>query len=362
MNNKAILLVDDEPAILTSVGWALEKHNFDVTTAADGVQAIEALRTKSFDLVITDLKMPEMSGLEVLRQAKAMRPEIGVFILTGYGDIDSAIQSLQLGADDYLLKPCDLDELLRKAERSFERQKLLVQLQLQNDQLKLEIESRKIAEVQLQHARDGLEQLVASRTEELTKTVEHLNNAITTLAKREQDLQEKNQELSDINTTLNTLLKRRNHEHKAIRAEIADKTAKTVLPLLEKAQQQSSGSTWECMETARINLLDIFTNNSQEALITTKLAPRELEVIHYIKQKKTSKEIAELLNLSVRTIEYYRKISEKNSGWLNRIKISASSSNPLLDTVTNYRSAAAKCRIASSRITLYFPINPIRKY
>lgn len=307
MSNKAILLVDDEPSILTSVGWALEKHNFEVMTASDGIQALEALHTKSFDLVITDLKMPGVSGLEVLRQAKEMRPEIGVFILTGYGDINSAIQSLQLGADDYLLKPCDLDELLRKAERSFERQRLLVQLQLQNDQLKLEIETRKFAEAQLQLVRDGLEQLVASRTEELTRTIEHLNNAIATLVKREQELQEKNQELSDINTTLNTLLKRRNHEHKAIRVEIADKTAKTVLPLLEKAKKLSSGSTKDCVETARLNLLDIFTNHSQETLITAKLAPRELEIIHYIKQKKTSKEIAELLKLSVRTIEYYRE-------------------------------------------------------
>lgn len=307
MSDRAILLVDDELSVLTSVSWALGKNGFEVSAASDGLQAVEALRSRSFDLVITDLKMPGMSGLEVLQQAKELYPEIGVFILTGYGDINSAIQSLQLGADDYLLKPCDIDELLRKTTRIFERQKLLVQLQIQNEQLILEIETRKNAEEQLKFARDELERLVALRTEELVKTVEYLNNAIAALTRREQELQEKNQELSDVNTTLNTLLKRRNHEHKIIRAELADQTAKTVLPLLEKAKKQSSGSTKDYMETARINLLDIFTNHSQESLITAKLAPRELEVVHYIKQRKTSKEIAELLQLSVRTIEYYRE-------------------------------------------------------
>lgn len=212
-----------------------------------------------------------------------------------------------MGADDYLLKPCDLEELLRKIERNLERRKLLVQLQMQNEQLRLEIESRKITEKQLNHARDELEHLVAQQTDELASTIGYLNNAILTLTKREQELQEKNQELSDVNTTLNTLLKRRNHEHQVIRAEIAEQTAKTVFPLLEKAKKQSSGSTKDYMETARINLLDIFTNYSSESLITARLAPRELEVIHYIKLKKTSKEIADILNLSVRTIEYYRE-------------------------------------------------------
>jgi len=307
MSKKAILLVDDEPAILVSVGWALKKCNFEVATASSGREAVELLRSKVFDLVITDLKMPGMGGLEVLQQVKEMHPQTSVFMLTGYGDMSTAIQSLQSGADDYLLKPCDLDELLKKAERSFERQEMVVQLKMQNEQLVSEIASRKKAENLLRKAHEELEQLVAQRTEELTRTVKDLNEAVATLTKREEELQEMNQELSDLNTTLNTLLTRKNREHKTIRAEIADQTAKTVLPLLEKAKRQSSGPVKDCVETARVNLLDIFTAHSREALLTAKLSPRELEVIHYIKQKKTSKEIAELLNLSVRTIEYYRE-------------------------------------------------------
>jgi len=307
MSKKTILLVDDEDSILVSVGWAMEKSNFEVTTASDGGKALELLRSNVFDLVITDLKMPGIGGLEVLQQVKEQYPRTSVFILTGFGDIQTAIQALQLGADDYLLKPCDIDELLQKAERSFERQKLLVQLQLQNEQLAREIESRKKAEDLLRKAHEGLEQLVALRTQELTQTVSDLNAAVAALTTREEELQEKNEELFEVNTTLNTLLTRKNREHRAIRAELADKTAKTVLPLLEKAKRQSSGSTRDCMETARVNLLDIFTDHSQESLLVAKMSPRELEVINYIKQKKTSKEIAELLNLSVRTIEFYRE-------------------------------------------------------
>lgn len=86
MNKKTILLVDDEPSILESIGWALERNGFDVTTAADGVRAVKMLQAESFDLVITDLQMQGIDGLEVLRQTKELYPESGVFILTGYGD------------------------------------------------------------------------------------------------------------------------------------------------------------------------------------------------------------------------------------------------------------------------------------
>lgn len=196
MSNKSILLVDDEETILVSIGWALGKNNFNVTTAADGQKAIDCLRASPFDLVITDLMMPKVDGIGVLQQAKRLYPDIGVIVLTGYGDIASAVQSLQIGADDYLQKPCDIDELLRKAARSFERRDLITRLRLQNEQLNKEISAREIVEQELQEIRADLERQVEQRTAELTKTVDEFRLAMETLLIKEQELLVNNRELS----------------------------------------------------------------------------------------------------------------------------------------------------------------------
>lgn len=242
MSNKSILLVDDEEVILASIGWVLGKHNFKVTTATNGQEAIDFLRAHPVDLVITDLIMSPVDGIGVLQQAKSLYPDIGVIILTGYGDVGSAVQSLQLGADDYLQKPCDMDDLLRKAGRSFERQDLIVRLRLQNQQLNEEIGAREKVERELQEIQADLEQQVVQRTVELTGIVEELKQTLEVLLVREQELQVKNRELSDVNTTLNTLLKRRDLEHSEIRKEIAAKIMEMVMPLLNRAGNQSSGS------------------------------------------------------------------------------------------------------------------------
>ena len=321
MKMRSILLVDDEEAILTSIGWALEQNHFRVTTASDGQQAIDRLRAGRYDLVITDLLMPVVDGLGVLKQAKRLHPDIGVIILTGHGDIGSAVQSLQLGADDYLLKPCDMDDLLSKARRSFEKQDLVARLRVQNERLKSEIAARKVVEKKLQQSQAGLERQVSERTADLTRTVDELKTAMQALLVKENELQEKNRELLDINTTLNTMLKRRDKEHREIRTEIAAKTAETVLPLLKKAQAQASGSTKDYMETAQANLLDVFSKHPHDSVLTyAKLAPRELQIVHYIRQNKGSKEMADLMGLSIRTIESYRENIRKKLGMKNQKK------------------------------------------
>ncbi len=127
MQSKKILLVDDEEIILESLSHNLMEEGFEVITAQDGRTGIAELAKAAapFDLVITDLSMAGMDGIGVLEEAKRQRPDTGVFILTGYGDMASAIRALRLGADDYLLKPCDLEELLLRMSRFFEKQEAL---------------------------------------------------------------------------------------------------------------------------------------------------------------------------------------------------------------------------------------------
>lgn len=126
MYNKAVLLVDDEQPILKSLSNYLEKNAFDVKQAISGEDALAELSSaSSFDLVITDLVMAGISGLEVLKQIKKSHYETGVFILTGHGNMARAIEALRSGADDFILKPCDAEELIYKMERFFEKQDAL---------------------------------------------------------------------------------------------------------------------------------------------------------------------------------------------------------------------------------------------
>ncbi len=308
MSNNSILLVDDEEAILSSLRWILKKNSFKVTTATDGGEAINLLRANRYDLVITDLIMPRVDGIAVLKKAKELYPDIAVIILTGHGDVGSAVETFRLGADDYLQKPCEVEDLLNKARRSFEKQELVVKLRTQNILLKNEIAARKVIELQLEAARMDLEQQVATRTAELANTVDELNTVLQALLIKEKELQEKNRELHNNNTTLSTMLKRREQEHIDIRKEISAKTIETVLPLLKKAQNKMSSPAKDYVVTAQANLLESCSAQPHDLVfINAKLAPRELQIVHYIRQNKSSKEIADILGLTLSTIESYRE-------------------------------------------------------
>lgn len=119
MRRANILLVDDDPFILTGIGKDLEGEGYEVTTADSGERAIGLMEKRRFDLVITDLAMDRIDGIQVLQAAKAIHPETMVLILTGYGDMGSAIDALRLDADDYLLKPCEPDEMKFRVSRCF---------------------------------------------------------------------------------------------------------------------------------------------------------------------------------------------------------------------------------------------------
>jgi len=99
----------------------LEGESYRVLTAAGGPAAIELLSRDTFDLILTDLNMPQVNGLGVLRQAKRIAPDTVVLVLTGYATLESAVEALREGADDYLMKPCAQHELKLKIEKSLER-------------------------------------------------------------------------------------------------------------------------------------------------------------------------------------------------------------------------------------------------
>ena len=112
MNKYKILLVDDDPLVLKLIGQQLESEGYKVTRAESGEKAIKVLEKDTFELVVTDLVMEEINGFEIVKRAKELCSETLVIILTGYKETDFVIDALRLGVDDYMLKPCDEEDLL----------------------------------------------------------------------------------------------------------------------------------------------------------------------------------------------------------------------------------------------------------
>ena len=122
-----ILVVDDEPAQRELVSGFLKKQGFDVSSAESGVKAVELFRQDSIDLVLTDQKMPNMSGLDLLQAVRAINPEVPVIFMTAFGSIEAAVSAIQGGATDYLTKPLNLDELLFRIRQAGDHRRLFIE-------------------------------------------------------------------------------------------------------------------------------------------------------------------------------------------------------------------------------------------
>ena len=120
-----VLVVDDEEGIRTFIASVLEGEGFDVTQATDGEKALALLSRRSFHAMITDLKMPRLSGMDLFRRAREEQPEMEVVIITAHGSIQTAVEAMKLGAFDYLTKPLSgPDELRLVVSRALERRRL----------------------------------------------------------------------------------------------------------------------------------------------------------------------------------------------------------------------------------------------
>lgn len=109
-----LLLVDDEKGFADVISKRMSKRNIDVTKAYSGTDALKALRTADFDVVVLDLKMEDMDGIEILKIFKKIVPDLSVIMLTGHGSEAAAREGIQFGAFDYLTKPCDFEDLILK--------------------------------------------------------------------------------------------------------------------------------------------------------------------------------------------------------------------------------------------------------
>jgi DNA-binding NtrC family response regulator len=116
-----VLLVDDETDFVETLVKRLRKRKLDVRAASSGQQALDMLSESPSDVVVLDVKMPDMDGIETLRRIKKIAPSVEVVMLTGHANVEVAMQGMELGAFDYLMKPIDIDDLLYKLQDAFKK-------------------------------------------------------------------------------------------------------------------------------------------------------------------------------------------------------------------------------------------------
>ena len=115
-----ILLVDDEPSILSILSTLLDAEGHDIASATHGAKAQDLILSEDFDLMISDIRMSPVSGMDLLRFAHEERPDLAVIMLTAYGQVETAVEALELGAFDYIKKPFKADHLLATVEKALE--------------------------------------------------------------------------------------------------------------------------------------------------------------------------------------------------------------------------------------------------
>jgi DNA-binding NtrC family response regulator len=121
MSAPRILLVDDEERFRVTLQKMLAAQGLEVASLASGALALKELERQAYDVVLLDIRMPEMDGIKTLAAIKGGHPEIEVIVLTGHASMDAALEIIKLGGYDYLLKPCPLEELLLKIDGAYEK-------------------------------------------------------------------------------------------------------------------------------------------------------------------------------------------------------------------------------------------------
>ena len=165
--NTKILIIDDEETNVRVLSISLRSDGFQVVTAFSGEEGLEVFQKEAPELVLTDIKMPGMDGIEVLQKVKAMDPDVEVIIITGHGDIDNAIEALKFGASDFINKPIRDEVLSVSIQRAQERRSIKRQLREYTDNLEQKVAQ---ATQELRRQSNFLSKLIKSATDGIIAT------------------------------------------------------------------------------------------------------------------------------------------------------------------------------------------------
>jgi DNA-binding NarL/FixJ family response regulator len=301
-----ILLVDDDPIILESARIKLTQRGYLVTPANSGEEAFALLQKNEFDIVITDLIMYDIGGIEVLKHAKDIRPQTIVIILTGNQDYSLTLDALRNHADDFLLKGSSIKEVIFRLEKCIDR------LELARNYHHVETEVQK-------------------RTEELSKANIQLNKQIKEKLKIEKELrrtqllqeniiEDRTKSLQETNTALTVLLEKQRDNVKDIEERISEGIMRQITPIIVKLKQLASSEEQKMyLELLNIEVNTIVSSHSSRlSTFAANLTPTELQIASLIKKGRTTKEISSILGNSIRTVESHRARIRKKIGLNDR--------------------------------------------
>ncbi|MBS3918913.1 MAG: response regulator [Deltaproteobacteria bacterium] len=142
MKEERILVVDDEEVICNVLERRLTKEGYSCTTANNGKEALNHFYKNSFSLIISDMKMPEMTGVELLQKVKAIDPKMKMIMVTAYPDIDLAVNAMRLGAYDFIIKPADLDLIVMSVKKALESKRLEEEIEAYHNRMEELVEER----------------------------------------------------------------------------------------------------------------------------------------------------------------------------------------------------------------------------
>lgn len=144
LREDSILIVDDEEVILAVLAKRLEKEGYSCTTAQNGKVALAHFYKNTFSLIISDIKMPEMNGVELLEKVKAVDPKIKMIMVTAYPEIDLAVNAMRLGAYDFIIKPADLDLIVMSVKKALESKRLEEEIEAYHNRIEELVEERTV--------------------------------------------------------------------------------------------------------------------------------------------------------------------------------------------------------------------------
>jgi two-component system, sensor histidine kinase and response regulator len=257
MPTAKLLVVDDEESVAVTMGAILEMDGYKVSISTSGADAIRRLHESEFDLVLTDLRLDDADGLSIVSEVCRVHPDTVSIILTGYASLESAINALREGAYDYLIKPCDVDELRAVVARGVERRQLGVQLKARL----VELEEANATIHKLNH---DLKRRVEEATAELQQRMTDLARANDEIAALYRTAQEHVEELQQLDRLKSRFLSMASHELKTPLTSISG-LSQVLLRRMRRRLEQGwpSEHEWSEEQSAHVDRLELL--NSQTA-------------------------------------------------------------------------------------------------
>src|SRR5919199_4420879 len=257
MTSGSLLVVDDEESVAVTMGAILEMDGYTVAISTTGADALRRLDEDEFDLVLTDLRLDDVDGLTIVSQVSRVQPDTVSIILTGYASLESAIKALREGAYDYLIKPCDVDELRAVVARGIERRQLGIQLKERLAELEAANETIRDLNRDLQRRIDAATAELQQRMDELA----HANEEIATLYRNAQAHVEQLEELDRLKSRF---LSMASHELKTPLTSISG-LAQVLLRRMRRRLEQGPPGETDWVEEQRGHVTRLELLNSQTA-------------------------------------------------------------------------------------------------